>query len=277
MAATSAYAVSGSLLAAAIAGTIGENLGFYGVAGSRNFAEQWRLSSGDRGERRRSSLARTVWLSAIEFGPAELVDTFAVRPLLLWIAPLVIGVPIAGWVVGKLGADLVFYGAAGVGYVLGQRWDEARRRASVAPSTDDAILDDCVRSERIGRLRETFADVDIDSLATMHGTPLLFLDTPRVAEQYERLRTALPFVRWHYAVKALSHPAVIQTLAELGAAFDVASDLEIDLVTRQGVTPDRIIHTQPVKSPSEITRARSLSTARGSWPSSATSRQMCRS
>ncbi|MHC5796269.1 type III PLP-dependent enzyme [Lacisediminihabitans sp. FW035] len=255
LAAGLAYATTGSLLVAAIAGTVGENLGFYGVAGARNFAEQWRLSSGEPSQRRRSSLARAAWLSAVEFGPAELVDTFAVRPLLLWIAPLVIGVPLAGWVIGKVGADLVFYGVAGMGYVMGRRWDEARRRSSVVIAPDETALEGAMRSRRIDGVRATLAEVDLDAMVTLHGTPLLVLDTGRVAAQYTRLRAALPFVRWHYAVKALSHPAVIETLASLGAAFDVASDCEIDVVARHGITPDRIIHTQPVKSPTEITRA----------------------
>ncbi len=255
LAAGFSYEASGSLLVAAISSTIGENLGFYSVAVARSFAEQWHQSGGDRGKRRRSSLMRTAWLSAVEFGPAELVDTFAIRPMLLWIAPAVVGLPIAGWVIGKVGADLVFYGIAGVGYVLGRRWDEARQRLPVATPADDRILLEEVRVERLRSLRATFDGVDLDTLVTTHGTPLMVLDTRRVVQQYDRLRAALPFVRWHYAVKAMSHPAVIETLAALGAAFDVASDCEIDLVSRHGVAADRIIHTQPVKSPTEITRA----------------------
>jgi ornithine decarboxylase len=251
LAAGLAYGASGSLLVAAIAGTIGENLGFYGVAGARNFAEQWRLSSGDAAQRRRSSLARTAWLSAVEFGPAELVDTLVVRPLLLWIAPLVIGVPLAGWVIGKVGADLVLYGVAGVGYVVGRRWDEARRSPSIVSPPDDSVLDNSTRTTRIDGVRATLADVDLDAMVMLHGTPLLVLDTGHVASQYARLCAALPFVRWHYAVKALSHSAVIETIASLGGSFDVASDGEIDLVAG----PDRIIHTQPIKSATEITRA----------------------
>ncbi len=253
-AAAISYRLSGSLFVAAIAGTIGENLGFYGVAGARNFAEQWRDSRGDPGARRRSAISRTAWLSAVEFGPAELIDTLAVRPLLLWLAPVLIGLPAAGWIAGKIGADLVFYGIAGFGYVLGRRWDDARRQAGTPPA-DDTVLTPQIRALRIDTIRRSLAGIDLDALVTTHGSPLMLLDLGTVASQYGRLRSALPFVHWHYAVKALSHPEVIETIASLGGSFDVASDGEIDLVAGHHVSPDRIIHTQPVKSATEITRA----------------------
>jgi ornithine decarboxylase len=254
LAAAITYRLSGSLFLAAIAGTVGENLGFYLVAGIRNFTEQRRHSSGDRTGRHRSALARTAWILAGEFGPAELVDTLVVRPLLLWLAPVLIGFPAVGWIVGKVGADLVFYAVAGCGYVLGRRWDEARRGTG-ASLTDDTVLSAGVRADRIDELRRSLASVDLETLVMTNGSPLLLLDLGRVAEQYERLRCALPFVRWHYAVKALSHPDVIETIASLGGSFDVASDCEIDMVARHGVAGDRVIHTQPVKSATEITRA----------------------
>ncbi|MET4704621.1 type III PLP-dependent enzyme [Frigoribacterium sp. UYMn621] len=253
-AAAISYRLSGSLFVAAIAGTIGENLGFYGVAGARNFAELWRRSRGDPGARRRSVIARTAWLSAVEFGPAELIDTLAVRPLLLWLAPLLLGLPAAGWIAGKIGADLVFYGIAGFGYVLGRRWDDARRQAGTPP-VDDMVLSPQIRAKRIDAIRRSLSGIDLDALVTTHGSPLMLLDLGTVASQYGRLCAALPFVHWHYAVKALSHPEVIETIASLGGSFDVASDGEIDLVAGQNVTPDRIIHTQPIKSATEITRA----------------------
>ena len=39
----------------------------------------------------------------------------------------------------------------------------------------------------------------------LNGTPVLLLDPERVRAQYRRLAAALPFVRFHYAVKALAH------------------------------------------------------------------------
>lgn len=111
------------------------------------------------------------------------------------------------------------------------------------------------RTALIHRLGRTLNEVDRDALITRHGTPLLMLEQQLVADQYARLRAALPLVRLHYAVNALPHPAVIDTIAALGGCFDVASDAEIDLLAARGIRTDRMIHTHPVKSPAEITRA----------------------
>jgi len=89
----------------------------------------------------------------------------------------------------------------------------------------------------------------------VHGSPLLVLDPERVRRQYRRLRNALPFVRFHYAVKALSHETVIAALADAGCSFDVATGEELALVQRHGVSAHRVIHTHPIKKASEIAEA----------------------
>ena len=45
----------------------------------------------------------------IEFGPAELIDSVAVRPLTFYMGPLMFGNVIAGWIFGKLASDVAFY------------------------------------------------------------------------------------------------------------------------------------------------------------------------
>jgi ornithine decarboxylase len=89
----------------------------------------------------------------------------------------------------------------------------------------------------------------------VQGTPVLLLDPERVRRQYRRLRNALPFVRFHYAVKALSHDSVIQALAAAGCGFDVATGDELALLQRHGVAPEAVIHTHPVKKAAEIAEA----------------------
>lgn len=91
----------------------------------------------------------------------------------------------------------------------------------------------------------------------VHGTPVLLLEPERVVGQYARLHAALPFVRFHYAVKACSHPAVLAALADAGCGFDVATGEELELVARHGVAPSRVIHTHPIKKPAEIREASS--------------------
>lgn len=87
----------------------------------------------------------------------------------------------------------------------------------------------------------------------LHGTPVLLLDPETVRRQYRRLSRALPFVRFHYAVKALAHETVIAALADEGCGFDVATGEELALLG--GVQPERIIHTHPIKKASEIAEA----------------------
>ena len=114
----------------------------------------------------------------------------------------------------------------------------------------------------------------------LHGTPVLLLDPERVRRQYRRLTAALPFVRFHYAVKALSHDAVIAALADEGCGFDVATGEELALL--EGI--DARAH-HPHAPDQEGLRDRRCdrrgrahvrrSTTRSSWTSSPALRTTC--
>ena len=64
---------------------------------------------------------RTARSVAAEFGPAEVVDTVVVRPVLLGGASVLWGATPLAWLVGKLAADVVFYTVAIVSFELGRR------------------------------------------------------------------------------------------------------------------------------------------------------------
>ena len=49
---------------------------------------------------------------AIEFGPAELIDSIAIRPLAYYFGPMIFGNVAAGWIFGKLVSDIGFYALA---------------------------------------------------------------------------------------------------------------------------------------------------------------------
>ena len=85
-----------------------------------------------------------------------------------------------------------------------------------------------------------------------HGAPLLLLDCDRVRQQYRNLCSALPGVEHYYAVKSLPHPDLLATLAAEGAAFDVASSGELELLRNLHFTPRRTIHTHPIKRDRDI-------------------------
>jgi len=93
---------------------------------------------------------------------------------------------------------------------------------------------------------------EIRALVARFGSPLLVVDCAQVRRQYHALRAALPGVDLHYALKPLPHAAVVATLRDEGAFFDLATSGEVELVKAQGVTPERCIHTHPIKRDSDI-------------------------
>ncbi len=92
-------------------------------------------------------------------------------------------------------------------------------------------------------------------IARREGTPLLIVNCQTVADQYGKLKNALPDTTFFYAVKTLSHESVINTLHQCGCGFDIASNGEIELVEQCGVPASRCIHTHPIKRPSDIKRS----------------------
>jgi len=93
---------------------------------------------------------------------------------------------------------------------------------------------------------------EIHRLASRFGSPLLIVDCEQVRRQYRALKGALPGVDLHYALKPLPHAAVVATLRDEGAFFDLATTGEVELVKAQGVAPERCIHTHPIKRDSDI-------------------------
>lgn len=90
------------------------------------------------------------------------------------------------------------------------------------------------------------------ALVEQHGSPLLVLDCDQLVAQYHELSNALPGVELYYAIKSLPHSAVIQTLKQLGAGFDIATSGEIKLLREQRAHPRHTIHTHPIKRDNDI-------------------------
>lgn len=112
-----AYLVTDSLAAAAVAASIGATVGYYATA----YLAALRWSYADQGGRRfvpRVVLAGLLALRsvAVEFGPAELIDSVAVRPLAFYLGPALFGGVAAGWIAGKVVSDIAFYGCAILSY-----------------------------------------------------------------------------------------------------------------------------------------------------------------
>ncbi|PWI32380.1 type III PLP-dependent enzyme [Vibrio albus] len=92
----------------------------------------------------------------------------------------------------------------------------------------------------------------IESSVAQFGAPLLLLDCDIIRQQYRALRDALPNVTLHFALKPLPHYAVVRTLLDEGASFDLASSGEVKLVAAQRVPADKTIHTHPIKRDQDI-------------------------
>jgi hypothetical protein len=122
-AAWAAHAASGSLATAAVAGAVGESVGYYACMGA---GEALRHHANHRhhggGRRLWLTASRTVRDLLVEFGPAELVDSLAARPFLMYLLPTLLHRFAAGILAGKLAADLVFYSLAVAAYELRKRW-----------------------------------------------------------------------------------------------------------------------------------------------------------
>ncbi|HET9862390.1 MAG TPA: hypothetical protein VFP37_03045, partial [Steroidobacteraceae bacterium] len=102
---------------------------------------------------------------------------------------------------------------------------------------------------------DPFTPPEIRRLVAEYGSPLLIVDCQRVREQYRKLHKALPGVDLHYALKPLPHPAVVETIVELGGWLDLATTGETQLVTQLGIDPARCIHTHPIKRDVDIRNA----------------------
>ncbi|HVU23978.1 MAG TPA: type III PLP-dependent enzyme [Opitutus sp.] len=97
----------------------------------------------------------------------------------------------------------------------------------------------------------------LQQLAREHGTPLFVVDHDALRKVYRKFRRHLPRIQVYYAVKANPDPAIVRTLFEEGASFDVASMPEFMIVhenikdlpaaARQQWIWDKIIYANPTK------------------------------
>lgn len=112
-AAAAVYVATGSLAAAAVAATVAASVGYYAAAYVTALRWSYRDQAGSRlGGRVLMSNLLALRSVAVEFGPAELIDSIAVRPLAFYVGPTIFGDVVIGWIFGKLVSDMAFYGCA---------------------------------------------------------------------------------------------------------------------------------------------------------------------
>ncbi len=100
-------------------------------------------------------------------------------------------------------------------------------------------------------------------LAATHGTPLFVIDHQELRKNYATFQKYLPRVQAYYAIKANPDPAIVQTLFNAGASFDVSSIAEFQLVHAllQDLSPEeqqdwiwnKVIYAHPIKATETLT------------------------
>ena len=217
---TAGYLTAGSLLAAAGLATICEALGFYGCVGVKAANAACRATAHLGGLPR---LAAGTWHAITEqlasCALAEALDGFLVRPGCLggaaWLARPLPGGVWLGFAVGKVAADVSWYGV------------EASARRSVAWTV----------------------------LGARPATPYVLLDLARAKDSFAELAAALPGVAVHYAVKANPHSRLLACLHAAGCRFEAASWAEVRAAIRAGADASEVLFTHPVKPADDIARA----------------------
>ncbi len=100
-------------------------------------------------------------------------------------------------------------------------------------------------------------NVCLTTLAKVHGTPLYVYsktEFERRWTEFDQAFGAQPHLVC-YAVKTNSNLAVLNTLAKLGAGFDIVSQGELERVLRAGGEPKKVVFSGVCKQSSEIHRA----------------------
>lgn len=128
-----ALSATGEPVWATTAAVAGESVAYYGVIFGREL--RWRRQGG-------AALSLLLVLVIVrdlllEFGPAELADTLLVRPLMIYAGLRLAPVGWIGIALGKLAADLFFYGLTIAIFELRQGraavWSERLRAAWLRP------------------------------------------------------------------------------------------------------------------------------------------------
>ena len=100
----------------------------------------------------------------------------------------------------------------------------------------------------------------LSTIASQFGTPCYVYSKAALSNNFLAYQSALAD-KEHlicYAVKANSNIAVLQTLAELGAGFDIVSIGELERVLRAGGDPAKVVFSGVAKTASEMQRALEL-------------------
>lgn len=112
---------TGSPLSAALAGTWAGNVAYFGWLLAQDVQLARRQCHAHQQSYTRRTFGRNVRALAVEFGLAEVLDSFLIRPALMYYLPRWLGNFTGGIVAAKLLADVTFYIPAIISYELSKK------------------------------------------------------------------------------------------------------------------------------------------------------------
>ena len=116
-----AYNATQAPIAAALAGTWGGNIGYFGTILLRDIWQTRKELGRENRKYTWHTFRRNLRALVIEFGIAEVVDSLLVRPLLMYWLPLLLHDLTWGILAAKLVADISFYLPAILFYELSKK------------------------------------------------------------------------------------------------------------------------------------------------------------
>ena len=112
------YYLTGSRLTAAYAGTIADNIGYYGFLSIREIYQSKKHHKKENKKYNLTSFLKNIKNLLVEFGPAELLDFFIIRPFCMYLFPILIPNYALGILVGTIASDIIFYIPTIISYEL---------------------------------------------------------------------------------------------------------------------------------------------------------------
>lgn len=104
--------------------------------------------------------------------------------------------------------------------------------------------------QRIAQVNLTFEQAR--QLTDEHGSPLLVVSKTKLIDTYWAMKNSMPGVDLYYAAKANPDHHILSTLCGENAYVDVCSAGEMHAALAAGFTPERMLHTHPCKTDSNL-------------------------
>ena len=90
-----------------------------------------------------------------------------------------------------------------------------------------------------------------------YNQPVVVLSRERLRKNAQRFQKALPRVQPHYAVKANPDEEILKVLMKEGVNFEIASQVELEILKKLNVEPSAILFSHPIKAPHAVKEASS--------------------